>query len=188
GSVEFSYRVPGVLRPFDLGTVGLDPTGTATVTTTDLRVGNLVVTARYLGSEAFAPSSGFLLQNVTPAPTTTTLVSSSANSFTTRPPVFTATVGTAAPWAATGTVEFFADGASIARSPVFDRGGLRIAVMGGATLAVGTHVIVARYGGDASHEGSEATSVSQNVIPGDYVTVDLTPAFTDPTEATAVNG
>ncbi len=189
GDVEFSYRLPGVLHPFVLGTVSLDGSGLASFETAELRVGALVVRASYLGSPTFAPGSAVLLQTVTQAPTITTLASSSTNAFTTRPPVFTATVGTAAPWPATGTVEFSADGVSIGRAPVFDRGGVQIAVMGGATLGVGTHTITARYSGDTSHLPSDTGGFTQNVVLGDYLTFDLTPTLTltDHSEATAIN-
>src|SRR5215470_19749335 len=97
------------------------------------------------------------------ATTTTTLATSNPGAFTTRPPVFTATVETESSTPATGTVEFAADGVSLGQSPVFTRDGHRIAVMGGATLGVGAHTITARYSGDDSHLPSESEPLTQMV-------------------------
>jgi probable HAF family extracellular repeat protein len=107
-----------------------------------------------------------------PAATTTTLATSSPGAFTTRPPVFTATVETESSAPATGTVEFVADGLSLGHAPVFTRDGHRIAVMGGATLGVGAHTITARFGGSDSHLPSESEPLSQMVSEGRYFTFD----------------
>jgi probable HAF family extracellular repeat protein len=187
GDVEFSYRVPGSPATFQLGTVALDLSGTAALSTTQLNAGTLQVTARYVGSPTFGASQAVLAQTVARAPSTITLATTGVNAFTTRPPIFTATVASAASWPATGTVEFFADGVSLGRAPVFERGGLRIARMGGATLGVGTYEITAEYSGDPSHQPGQAGPLSQTLVLGDYFLVDLTPAFSDPSEATAVN-
>ena len=187
GSVEFSYRIPTVLHSFVLGTAPIDASGVASLTTPDLFVGNIAVTAVYQGGGVFAASSASVSQLVTPVPTTTTLVSSGPTSLTTKPPVFTATLGAAGLGPATGEVEFFADGVSLGRSPVFTRSGNQVAVRGGATLTVGTHSITASYVGDSAHATSTSPALDQGVWEGTYFAVDLTPAFTDPTDATAIN-
>ena len=119
-----------------------------------------------------------------PAATTTTLATSIEGAFTTRPPVFTATVETESSTPATGTVEFVADGVPLGQAPVFTRDGHRIAVMGGATLGVGAHTITARYSGDASHLPSESEPLSQMMTLGDYSVEDL--SIQGPAGATAV--
>ena len=103
--------------------------------------------------------------------TTTTLTSSRNPSLTTAPPVFTATVTSAGSGAApTGEVEFLQGGVVFGTSPLFERGGAMVAVIGRATLIVNesTHAITARYLGDGSHQPSESAPVLQAVHPGMY--------------------
>jgi large repetitive protein len=132
--------------------------GTAAVSSASLVAGTHVITAAYSGDGSYAGSSGVLAPNqvVNKAATTTALASSANPSVFGASVTFTATV---APSAATGSVQFYADGALLGSA----------ALSGGKTsvntaaLAVGTHVITATYGGAANYAGS-AGSLSPNQV------------------------
>jgi hypothetical protein len=94
---------------------------------------------------------------ITPADTSTSLASSANPSVVGTSVTFTATV---APSAATGTVQFYADGVAL---------GSAAAVSGGTTsvntaaLIGGTHVITATYGGDSNFNASTSEPLLQEV-------------------------
>ena len=94
---------------------------------------------------------------ITPASTTTALTSSANPSVFGASVAFTATV---APSAVTGTVQFYADGATLG-SPVALSGGT--ASVSSTALSVGTHVITATYSGDANYSASTSAPLTQTV-------------------------
>jgi hypothetical protein len=94
---------------------------------------------------------------ITPETTTTSLVSSANPSVFGSSVTFTATV---APSAATGTVQFYADGVTLGSVPL--SGGT--ASVSTAALTIGTHVITATYSGSLNFAGSTGTLMPDQVV------------------------
>jgi hypothetical protein len=108
--------------------------------------------------------------------TTTTLVSSANPSMLGAPVTFTATVTGTNP---SGSVSFSADGGTIsgcASVGLTGSGNSKTAVCSTSSLTVGTHPIVASYGGDAGNSGSSSTSLSQVVAVAGSTNVALASA------------
>lgn len=106
--------------------------------------------------------------------TTTTLISSGNPSIYGKSVTFTATVAAAAPATATptGTVTFL-DGSNTIGNGTLSGG---VATFSSSTLAVGTHPITARYGGDTNYLGASqpvSNSVTQ-IVSKDATTLTLT--------------
>jgi parallel beta-helix repeat protein len=98
---------------------------------------------------------------VTPSAPVTSLASSAVNSVYGQPVTLTATVaGPARGVTATGAVTFY-DGATALGSGTLDPTGA--ATLTTATLAPGTHSIVAVYAGDATYTGSPSAPLAQSV-------------------------
>lgn len=139
-----------------IGTAPLDATGTATISTSSLTVGNHDITANYSGDGNFGTSSGSLTQTVNQAATTTALASSANPSAPGQDVTFTATVTADPPGAGTptGLVTFIADGSAIGTVPLDATG---TAAIHTSSLAAGDHSIIATYGGDGNFTASSAT-------------------------------
>ena len=164
-----------------IGSAPIDPsTGTATVVASSLPSGNIDLHASYAGGGDYMASTTTLIHVVKQAPTTIALTSTREPSLTTAPPVFYVQFS-GLPFGSrpTGKVEFHADGALLCRSTVYTLtalpggGGRTQASCGGASLAIGSHSITATYLGDQHFLASTATAISQTVIEGSYVKVDL---------------
>ncbi|HZS46115.1 MAG TPA: Ig-like domain repeat protein [Blastocatellia bacterium] len=148
-----------------IGTGTLDGSGVATLTISTLSVGTHSITASYSGDGNFlASTSPAVSQVVNKANTTTANVTSTAN-----PSVFgqavtlSTTVTAVAPGAGTptGTVTFL-DGATPIGTGTLNGAGQASITLN--TLAVGTHLIKATYGGSGNFNGStSATALSQVV-------------------------
>ena len=80
---------------------------------------------------------------------------------------FTATV---TPSAATGTVQFYADGAALGSAATISAGQ---ATLANSSLATGSHVITGTYSGDSNYAGSTATLSSSQVVTKATATVSL---------------
>jgi hypothetical protein len=96
-----------------------------------------------------------------PLPTTTMLVSSLNPATVGATVTFTATVTGSNP---TGTVNFTDGGSSIAGCAAValsGAGNSKTAACSTSSLAVGTHSIIASYGGDANNAGSSSAALSQ---------------------------
>lgn len=161
-----------------LGTVPVDSsTGEqASITTTELAVGQHAIVADYSGDDSFLSSSGSTTQKVQRAQTST-LVTSSANPAQTGQGVkFTAQVSPVAPGAGhpTGTVVFTVNGATLGTPvPVVDGSATSSAF---ASLSPGTYTIKATYSGDGNFVGSAGLldqGTGQNVAKG-ATSLDLT--------------
>ena len=137
--------------------------GQATFTTSALTIGAHNITATYGGDTNFAGSTTAapLVQNVNQRSTTTTVASSVNPSTFGQSVTFTATVTGSGGLTPMGTVTFSVDG--VAGSPINLSNGL--ASFSTATLAVGSHKIIATYSGDANFAGSSnaASPLVQNV-------------------------
>ena len=108
-----------------------------------------------LGNYTITYVNGALI--VTPTDTTTALASSANPSVFGASVTFTATV---APSTATGTVQFYADGATLGSA---SRCRAARRAVSTASLSLGTHVITATYSGDANHSASTSAAFAQIV-------------------------
>jgi hypothetical protein len=104
-------------------------------------------------------SVGVLL-NVSPWPTSISLISSQNPSTFGQTVIFTTTVTSQIAGTPTGTVTFF-DGATTLGSPSLNGSG--VAILSTSALAVGTHSITAAYSGDSSFAASTSPVLSQVV-------------------------
>ena len=142
-------------------TVLTDAAGVATAPafTADSVTGSYAITAAVTGTSL---STTFALTNVTTAPTTIALASSSNPSVSDQSVTFTATVTASSPGAniPTGTVYFF-DGATMIGTGTLNGSG--VATVGVALASVGTHSITAQYQGDAIDSPSTSSALSQVV-------------------------
>jgi len=146
-----------------LGNGTVDGTGTATLTTSSLGVGDHSLTAVYGGDDTFETStSAVLVQVVNPAATTTGVTSSKNPSVAGQSVTFTVQVTAVDPGAGTpgGTVEI-RDGATSLDTLTLDGSGK--ATYATSALTVGTHPITAVYSGDASFVSSTSPSLEQVV-------------------------
>ncbi|MGZ4712460.1 MAG: Ig-like domain repeat protein [Acidimicrobiia bacterium] len=141
--------------------------GQASMTLSDLAVGDHPLTATYLATQGFATStSAPLVQTVTATVTTTTVASDTNPASAGSPVTFTAVVaaGSGAP---TGTV-VFRDGATVIGTAPVVAGAAAITV---ATLGGGDHAITAAYSGDANDQASTSDPLTQRINAGSAVAV-----------------
>jgi hypothetical protein len=164
GTVSF---VDGSTSISGCGAVALAGSGnsrTAACATTSLSAGSHSIIATYSGDTSNSTStSAALLQTVTKVSSTTGIATSLTPSSVGTPVTFTATVSGAAP---TGSASFSDGAVSIAgcaAATVSGSGNVRAAACVTSSLSVGTHSIVATYGGDASNNGSNSAPLTQVV-------------------------
>ena len=153
----------------------------AQLTVSSLPVGNHSISAAYSGDSTYLGStSSVLIQTVTPPPPTVTLtlISSANPSAVGQSVTFTASLAGGS-GALGGTVQFFDGAVSLGFAPV--AGGQASFIT--SALSLGSHGIVARYGGDAGAQASmgqvvngmaSKTTVSANpasILYGQAVTV-----------------
>jgi Bacterial Ig-like domain (group 3)/Autotransporter beta-domain len=173
-SVTFTATVTGTSTPTGtvtftdtttstpLGTVSLNGSGQASVSTASLAVGDHDIMAQYNGvSGTFDPSSATLTQHVQNKSASSTVLTSSQNpSVFGQSVTFTATVsdpgGHSTP---TGNVTFM-DGATTLGVVALNGSGQ--ATVTTTSLSVGPHSIAANYGGDVTFDTS-SDSLTQTV-------------------------
>lgn len=166
GTVTFidATKVPNVT----LGTVSVNNSAVAAYTTSTLTVGVHQIIAVYSGDssrEILGSTSDVLNQDVQ-AQTTITVTSSLNPSNYGLGVTFTATISSASPIAATGTVAFLDNGTQIGTGTLAatTTAGVSTASFTIATLAVGTHPITATYAGDINNSpGTTAAALNQVV-------------------------
>ncbi|MFL6156247.1 MAG: Ig-like domain repeat protein, partial [Marmoricola sp.] len=126
----------------------------ASVTVSNLSVGQHAVSATYSGDDDFNGSNGSASQTVTRAQTTTVLVSSANPAQSGQGIQYTATITPVAPGAGnpTGTVRFFVNGANIGGPVAVSNGQATSANF--ASLTPGIYKISATYSGDGNFVGS----------------------------------
>jgi autotransporter-associated beta strand protein len=179
--------------------VALSPSGTATLTTNTLSVGNHNVTATFIASPNFTSSvSGPANEVVSTATTTTTVTSSSTQTGPTSytsvysEPVTLTAVVSAAPGTGipAGTVSFKRGGTSFGSAPVafVAANNDYEASFTTTTLPVGTDSITASYTptNSTNFKASTSAAISQIVSP-DTVSVTLTSAVNPSVVNTAVS-
>jgi hypothetical protein len=174
GAVEFA--VDGVpLAP----AVPLDASGTATLDASrvpPLAPGTHVVSARYLGDQGHAQSTGRLQQRVTATPTATALAvepnpSQLGASVTLRASVSAPDAGASVP---TGTVTFRTGGTDLGDVELDGNG---VAELVTTALPLGSDDLEAEYAGDSNFAASTGTAVAS---VGTDVTATQLSADTDP--------
>ncbi len=136
--------------------------GHATFMTSTLPAGAHMVTARYEGDANFTTStSSALTQTVNKGSTTTTLASSANPSTFGQAVTFTATVATTATGTIVpgGTVTFL-DGTTTLGAVALSMGRATFVT---STLAIGAHMITARYDGDTNFTTSTSSALTQTV-------------------------
>ena len=154
--------------PTSLGTATLSG-GVATLTTSLLTVGSHSIVAAYAGdTDSNGSTSPVLTQVVLQAGTTTTLTSNVNPSSFGQSVTFTATVAAVPPGAGTptGNVGFF-DGATLLGTAVLIGGVATITTSG---LSVGSHPLMAVYGGATDFTASTSPVVTQVVDPATTTT------------------
>jgi hypothetical protein len=106
-----------------------------------------------------------------PSPTTTTLAASANPAFLGSSVTFSASVSGSAP---TGTVQFTADGATLAGCAAVTLSSSR-ATCATSSLVAGTHAIVAKYSGNSTNAASTSATLSEvvNVASGGSINVAL---------------
>jgi hypothetical protein len=165
--------------PLSFALAGNPATGSATIST--LPVGSYNATATYAGDSNFTTASGTLSapQVVNQVQTTTALAATPAQGIAGKPVAITATVtpasGTAVP---TGTVTFTDtfNGATVTLGSAIALTKTGTATINPATLAPGTHSIVATFSGDTDDAGSSATLSLIVVQATTTTTVTATPS------------
>ncbi len=158
-----------------LSTIALNPSGVAVFITATLPIGSHAITATYLPTPSFAPSSASLTQIVNGLPDTTTLTAAPNPALALAPVVLTATV-TAASGTPTGTVSFL-DGAQIIATGTLNTAGIATATV--TFAASGVHILAATYNGDASFAVSTSAPFIENIqanVTGTAVAVTPNPA------------
>lgn len=159
GTVTFSVGTTS------LGTVSLDGSGNAVLTTTQIPGGtgsmpaNQTVTATYNGSNSFSSSSGTASVSVTPVATSTGLVSTNYNPASNQQITLTATVTSSASIAPTGLVTFY-NGSTSLGSKILTNG---VAALDVSSLTQGTDSVTAVYDGANGFEGSTSPAITLTV-------------------------
>jgi len=144
--------------------------GTATFNSSSLTAGSHTITVQYGGDPYFGASAATLGQLVDQAATTTTLKASPNPAAVGQSITFTATVAAVSPGAGspTGTVNF-TDGATTIGTATVSAGTATFSI---ATLTLGSHTMVASYGGDPNFTASASSGLSQAVAqPGATIMV-----------------
>ncbi|WP_158941571.1 Ig-like domain repeat protein [Granulicella sp. S190] len=157
-----SGALTGTVQFMDGSTVIGSPSlanGTAVFSTSSLIVGEHIITAVYLGDTDDRTSTSAGLTHIV-SPVTTIALATSQNPISAGANVtFTAAVGGSNP-VPTGIVTFH-DGASTLAAVTLNAAG--VAVFNTTSLAIGTHLITASYGGDSNNNAALSSTVSQSV-------------------------
>ena len=142
-----------------IGSPSLTANGTAVLSTSTLIVGQHIITAVYLGDTNDYGSTSAGLTHIV-SPVTSIALASSQNPISAGANVtFTAAVGGSEP-APTGVVTFH-DGSATLSAVTLNAAG--VAVFNTTSLALGTHLITASYGGDANNNSALSSTLSQQV-------------------------
>jgi hypothetical protein len=142
-----------------IGSPSLTANGTAVLTTSTLIVGQHIITAVYLGDTNDAGSTSASLTHIV-SPVTGVALASSQNPVSAGANVtFTAAVGGSEP-APTGVVTFH-DGSATLAAVTLNAAG--VAIFNTTSLALGTHIITASYGGDANNNAALSLPLSELV-------------------------
>jgi hypothetical protein len=164
GNVTFSADGTAI----GMGT--LDATGVASVSDANLAVGSHSITVAYAGDTNDSPSTSSALSQVVGTIATATALGASTTGGATPQVILVATVVGASGPAPTGTVTFQMGKVVLGSAPVNSSG---VAIFA-PNLPAGTDNIVAIYGGDTIHGGSQSPAVAVSSVPLDF-SVTVTP-------------
>ncbi len=155
-----------------LGTVALDATGRASLTTSALAAGNHTVTASYAGASGYQASASSGLAIFVRSASTTTLQASAATAVYGQQVTLTAKVSPPAGSAVVpgGTVTF-KDGTTVLGFATLQNG---VATLPTTALAAGAHTLTAVYAGNTLFAGSTSAPAAVAVSPA-VTTLSLTP-------------
>lgn len=174
GNVAFKDAGTTLTGCGSIALAGSGNTRTAACAISTLAAGVHSITADYAGDASNNSSSSSPLSQTVKTATTTALASSQNPSTSGASVTFTATVSGSAP---TGNVAFASDGVSIAGCTavaVTGSGNSRTAACATTALAVGSHAIVASYGGDGGNGTSSSPTLTQAVNSGGPVSTTTT--------------
>jgi ELWxxDGT repeat protein len=166
-----------------IGSVTLNSTGRATFTTASLSLGNHAINANYSGTGTFLASADTNFGETVQKAATTTTVAASANQAVVGTTItFTATLQPTAPGAGTptGTVTF-KDNTTVLGTAMLTSGQATFTT---SALAVGTHAINARYGGDTNFLTSFSPNLAE-VVSASLQTALVSPPPTNSTRSSA---
>jgi hypothetical protein len=182
GTVTF-YDTDGITK---LGSATLNSSGVATFTYSSLAVGAHTIHASYGGSETglgYQASSTAMQQTVIVDVASLALTGSANPSYLGQPVTLTATASNSNGAGGTGntpsgTVTFtdMTNSATLGSSTLSSG----VAALTIATLSIGTHLIQATYGGDATNSSSTSNTVSQVLVTNgtvSTVTSSLNPSY-----------
>ena len=172
GTVTFTYTGTAAGT---LGTANLAQ-GTTTFTASSLVPGTYNILATYSGDPVFlASASPVAFLTITAIPTTTAVQAAPTTLAFGATETLTATITGGAVPAQTGSITFFDGSSTLSIVTVTATTTGSVASLTIKTLAVGPHVITARYSGDANYATS--TSPAQTVtVTNSATTITLTPS------------
>jgi hypothetical protein len=151
--------------------------GVATYSTTALTPGQHSLSAQYAGDTSNASGQSNVVNEVVNQISTTTTIASSNPTVNVGTQItFTATVTNTSGPAPTGTVQFTEGTTVLGSSTVSSNGHASLTL---ATLAPGTHTIVATYSGDTDNSGSASSGLVetiQQIATTTVLTSDVNPA------------
>jgi Bacterial Ig-like domain (group 3)/FG-GAP-like repeat/Galactose oxidase, central domain len=155
-----------------LGSSTLNGSGMATLSTTGLAAGLQSIVAVYGGDAINLSSSSAALSEQIMESTGVTVTANVNTLYAGSSVTFTATVSVPGGATPTGTVTFKDGGNTLGSGALMGAG---TATYSTATLAVGTHVITAVYGGNSNDAGSTSSAMSVIVNPPNF-TLTATPS------------
>lgn len=170
GAVQFN--VDGAPAGFAVPLVG----NTATLSLSNLSVGNHAIDATYNGNVDFAASSAAVLTHgVDQAEAAVDLSTSEVNAVAGQPLTFTAGVTAVGPGAGTptGTVQFAVDGINLGGPQALSGGTVTSPT---ANLDAGSHLVTATYNGDVNFGGAQDTLIQEVDAAATTTTVSSSPS------------
>ncbi|MBB5055739.1 sugar lactone lactonase YvrE [Granulicella aggregans] len=155
-----------------IGTIGVNGSGIATLTTSTLSTGTHTITATYQGDTDYSSSTSAPLTQTVQKVATTSAVISSANPANAGATVrFTVTVtaanSTSPNVTITGPVTLM-DGSTVLGTGALAAGGSGPAtatvIIPVSSFGTGSHNVTAAYGGDTNYIGSTSSALSQSIV------------------------